>query len=232
MQYYPRIDSLIFHTFIQLFALWHKFEGFCNVHNFNFHPSTSGIFGLVEQIDTFLCGFYRSNPCLPPRIFHRSMWSVPLAGIVFWKRILIYDFFSFLSLWPSNCSWFARNVLDSTCNLPISRALLRIKWVSVSFTHLRYVTRISWSGGSDAIMSGKKKKEFFFRICRLLQVTIFGFRCISFCHFTILYLSIINIRFLISKLRIMKNFKDIPIVNFWENCWVKRIIMNNWGLLN
>lgn len=214
MQYYPRIDSLIFHTFIQLFALWHKFEGFCNVHNFNFHPSTSGIFGLVEQIDTLLCGFYRSNPCLPPRIFHRSMWSVPLAGIVFWKRILIYDFFSFLSLWPSNCSWFARNVLDSTCNLPISRALLRIKWVSVSFTHLRYVTRISWSGGSDAIMSGKKEKRVFLSYMQVVTSSHFWISLhFSFYHFTILHLSIINIfRSLISKSRIMENFKDISIV--------------------
>lgn len=201
-------------------CLWHEFEGFCNVHSFNFHSSTSGIFGLVprkkDQYD--FMWVLSQQPLFATRIFHRSMWSVPLAGIVFWKRILIYDFFFFLSWW-SNCSWFPWNVLDSTCNLPISRALLRIKWVSVSFTHLRYITRIFCSDGCVLIdherNEWKKKKRIFLLCMRSTQLVVSRNLFLDFVaffyHFTILYLSIINIWYIRSLYRSRELWKNLKI---------------------
>lgn len=105
------------------------------------------------------------------------------------------------------------------CNLPISRALLRIKWVSVSFTHLRYITRISCSNGCVLIdherNEWKKKKRIFLLCMRSTQLVVSRNPFLDFVaffyHFTILYLSIINIWYIRSLYRSRELWKNLKI---------------------
>lgn len=147
-----------------------------------------------NEIDTLLCGFYRSNPCLLRESFTDQCDQFLLLESCSGRGSLFTTFSFFIFSWWSNYSWFVWNVLDSTCNLPISRVLLRIKWVSVSFTHLKCITKISGVLiDHEKWMKKRKKRKKNFSFVYMHS------DCCKYSHFRILLHSFVILQFCIYR---------------------------------